>query len=105
MPSSTGAREAVTIQESSIPLPGTGLASSPGGAAGAPGAAKSRPGPLPSNNLGPRAKFEEGLTPVDFPGNETPAAAAPQPWPSPPKPLAPPGLNTNAHHFPPFVEN
>ncbi len=99
LPSSTGAREAVTIQESSIPLPGTGLASSPGGAAGAPGAAKSRSVPLPSNSLGRTAKFEEGLTPVDFPGNEPPAAAAPQPGQSRPKPIALPGLNTNADDF------
>src|SRR5260370_8896566 len=99
LPSSSGAREAVTIQEGSIPLPGAGLASSPGGAAGAPGAAKSRSVPLPSNSLGRTAKFEEGLTPIDFAGNEPPAAAPPRPVQSRPTPITLPRLHPRAYDF------
>ncbi len=108
LPSSSGAREAVTIQESSIPLPGAGLTGSPSGAGGAPGAAKNRSVPLPSNSVGRMAKFEEGLTPIDFPGNESPPAPPPRaagesavgrPGQSRPKPIALPGLNAGAEDF------
>ena len=102
LPGNPGAREAVTIQESSIPLPG---------ASGAPSTARPRAVPLPSNGFGRVAKFEEGLTPIDFDQPAAPAAPSPPAQAPPgraaqsrPKPIALPGLNTGADDFDLFAE-